>query len=1035
MHTANFPISQLDPASNGVFSGYNNPLAQFFGPELAPPMTNPHEKRYRDKLLVVDGKADKSYYLGETFVDLLLTADRRFLTERFLPYRPAPDNNIHFSWRKFEYNVHLMRNQPSLTASHLMTQRMYSRQASLLRKGIAFEIENDFYQTAEGRASFIAYVRQGQIAVQETANLMCMDALLHAAVEDDNYRKQNMTITDKTLREQFEYDRDNFAIVQKEVNGLEKANDDMSAELQKHGGYADAFIMDSEVKRYLKWRPHSTEYWLAGYRGPDIVNTAYPLDSPVPTAFVQESPVFIFRSRHAEGVPESDALGRIRQTGSYNTARDECEDYNHYTTASRSRQVYDEDIDDWKTMTLYDFLEHCGLWTKEGNLRMIRGKIREQEQLAALDRDPFIYTTSEKGDNVERKPVEYLGDMDLQYLPTKTLLNCVKTLDNALRKKMGETKYNEFRTGLQGLQEEEEAEVEAVEGEEAPAGVEEGRVGRKIYNLAAVRNLITQTKIKDHLKSILGDNLFNLNNARDINTFTAGVIMATLMPGGVPVKDDTEAAARPEDYEGLKEVQSRLYTVMKAATPSVKRDEIDAILENPKKLPTEEIAEIVHNKLRQYMSDPTIKTAKDKGAEFKKFKSVDDVSKFFNDRMVDYKKKVANLTKDAPKTKSGVVGYMMPGQNLSGSKYSYVHAASARRNDAPAATIPLFREAMDKAADQRASAGRGARGYVDRGQGMGFSGIGMVADYDRPSQLKRRRNNADENWPADRFRMIGHHVQELQKVGPSRMESVLALSFLGMRFTKQNMLRLAHHDVCVPIDFLLLRPHQQRHTKAIIKAATGGKTGYTFFALPDVMVGSSAVTKYTHVNITMHLRPIVTSPQNVRVMRDAMATGYYGGNGTKFYSPESYRQVNWKDIENSIICVAIPVTETQIGNKQGTMDISGKFGSSYLLRKMDKTQVNRLGQEGPHYSTFYRYNSLYNFDSQTKRGSAHPNRAATKLHLNRVCEPAGQRKRGRDGEWLKPSVNRDHFGQIIGPGSAEIRRGKKKYVMGMKFER
>jgi len=1014
MRTANFPVSQLDPASNGIYSGYNNVLSQYLGPVVAPPATNPHEKRYRNKWLLADAKEGRSYYLGETELDLLLTTNPHFMQDRFLPWWVPPDNNIRFSWSMIENNAHLMRNTPNLAPSRLMTQRKYTREASMLRKGISWEVENDFARTPEGRVSFIAYLRQAQLSVQETADLMGMQALMYASAEDDNYKKRNMKITDKTLREYFEQDRDNFAIVQKEINGVEKADGDINADLRKHGGYADAFIMDSEMKRYLEWRPHSTEYWLAGYRGPDMVNSAHPLASPVPKAFVNEAPVFMYEPRFVEGIGETDPLGRVRQTGSYNTMRDECEDYETYTTASRSRGCYDEDIDDWKTLTLYDSIEHCGLWTKEGNLRMIQGRIRDQDDLAALDRDPFIVTTSSPSDpdaKVVRRAITYLGDMDLQYLPTKTILNCAKTLTKALRKKMGDRDWKTFQDAVEALR------------PDADGMLKQTDVLR-----------VATDPVRNAFKSILGsDGAFTDFAVNAENAFSEGVVLSVVMPKAVPVTNDPESQARPADFEGLKEVNARIKNVLLTMTPTSKKDEVEKILENPQNLPIPEVAEMVHQKLKLYVQDDTIK-AKDKGSEFKKFKSPEHVTKVYSKRMSDYEAAKAKLQIPAKSSKPKVVGYMLPGQDLSNTPYRYLYSSSQTERSEIAAVIPFVHKMLDRATDKGDATGAPRRGYEDRGQGMGFSGIGRVAGFDRGAELKRRRGDASGVTKlVNQYRMIGHHVVELQKVGPSALEGMMAVAVLGLRFNKQNLLRLAHHDVCVPIDFILARPHQQRHTKAIIKAATGGKTGFTAVTIPDVMRSASAGSKYQHYHLTIWMRPVVTNPQNVYIMRDAMAVGYYGGNGTKFYSPESYPKVNWDDIENSIICLAIPVTETQIGNKHGTMDLTGRFGAEYILRESDQIDLSNMGSEGPHYSTFFRYNKLYNFDAQARRGAAHPNFAATKRHLNRVCEPAGQRKRGYNGQWLPPSVNRDHFGDIIGPGAAEVRRGKKKYVMGMTF--
>ena len=75
----------------------------------------------------------KNEYLATLFNNMKMQN-----TEQVLPWHAPGD--IHFTWKKGEYNAHVLRNTP---AARLMTQRACRRKASLLRKGIGFVYEHE----------------------------------------------------------------------------------------------------------------------------------------------------------------------------------------------------------------------------------------------------------------------------------------------------------------------------------------------------------------------------------------------------------------------------------------------------------------------------------------------------------------------------------------------------------------------------------------------------------------------------------------------------------------------------------------------------------------------------------------------------------------------------------------------------------------------------------------------------------------------------------------------------------------------------
>lgn len=118
----------------------------------------------------------ESLYLRDTMEDWMFTANWTFYTERIMPWYRT--DSIHLQWAEWENNVHYMGITPHQAVSNPVTQKRTIRKADMIRRGIAAEFENDFVTTALGRTSFMASLGQMSRAVQETANVEVLRALL-----------------------------------------------------------------------------------------------------------------------------------------------------------------------------------------------------------------------------------------------------------------------------------------------------------------------------------------------------------------------------------------------------------------------------------------------------------------------------------------------------------------------------------------------------------------------------------------------------------------------------------------------------------------------------------------------------------------------------------------------------------------------------------------------------------------------------------------------------------------------------------------
>lgn len=67
----------------------------------------------------------------------MFTANQTWYTERILPWRVT--DQIKLQWQEMEANPHFLGITPHQATSQIVTQRRTTREASMLRRGIAAE--------------------------------------------------------------------------------------------------------------------------------------------------------------------------------------------------------------------------------------------------------------------------------------------------------------------------------------------------------------------------------------------------------------------------------------------------------------------------------------------------------------------------------------------------------------------------------------------------------------------------------------------------------------------------------------------------------------------------------------------------------------------------------------------------------------------------------------------------------------------------------------------------------------------------------
>ncbi len=981
----NLPISQLDPIGSNNFTGVGDLFEAWLGPMPVMSRTDQYQHRNVQTWDMSEAYKGKNLYLRDTAEDAAFTANQTHLTQRIMPLFATDDINM--QWEHFEARAHLMDLTPYQTTSHAVTQRRMIRRAQLKRHGIMAEFENDFLRTAMGRARFLAALGQISRSIIETMNAEVIRTLGAGHRYQQQFVREGGMPQDQQLKYFLEQDRRRFAIAQKTKNGLEKLNSEINKEMSAYGGQADCFLIPEEISIFTKVaRSEKTDYYLAGPMGPARINntpgTAGPLaaggtqgslDRVEPRHMVQDVPVYIVKNLQVENVTEAESqmLTRSRQIGEYVTMIDDCQDYSMYTSEHRSILMYNQDIDDMTKITLEVAIQNSAIFdddeVKPMNYQKSVTSIQRQDQ----DEDFLTFLRTEANGQTRRDTVEYLFDIAPEYLSSKKVVGGGQTLLNAFRKQMPKFDANAF--------DRDQYYTDAANGV-IQAFADLSRKKRNLFNKAA-----------NALNSIIGT-----NSAISPGVPLTGAVLyeKLVLPETVPVQNKEPAVL----VESNAQVDDAFFQTLMSQVPESKKTEVQSAVAAHVGN-TVAKGEVIRNKILQFVGE---------NVPGLKFKDEAPVHKWFSDRVNQYKELSASAQPAA--ASAGARGHMEPGLDLTGTGYSYVYEASQRPNANALERLSGFRAVFDAEEDAR----RGTSAPQDSSlhqSGLGFAGIGQFARDPVARRTDRIANTRDR---------VGHllaHVAALDSSGASPIVKAFGIVFLMTRLTRQNMLSFCNNDVMVPINFLLFRPHMQYRTRGIIKCMRDGGTGITAFGHSNLGITSEpGGRKVSKMHYTMHFRVVVVYPKNLYVQPDVYVQEAEGGAGCRFHSPETYAQLDLDHLEASLICVAVPVTET---NFPSPLDISGRFYTEFTMGVSARSQYENL-----HYSSAARYNAMYNFLETARNGAEVPHISLERTHRNRICYQGHQQNHNpKSGNYDRITVNKGHWTKNVGPGNGGVRNG------------
>ncbi len=1033
----NFPDAiRFDPYANGFSSGHSDLATLFLGPGAEPDKKSPYSMRSVAKWNYPESKIGEVEYLRETMEDWMFTADKKWYTERILPWRKM--DTLTYAWEQWEANPHIMGYTPHQAMSNVTTQKRTQMAATLIRRGIAAEFEQDFLTTQVGRGRFLATLVQIARSVQETANVETIRALLACHRHQQLFARQYHHIRDNDLDNYWQRKVDRFMVAQKADFGLEQLSVQIDGELEDYGiNVPMVWIMGREVSDYCDTVPEGKIYYdKGGQEAVDRINGRRGIQAAGgtngnvagvgPERWVKGTPVFLAKSWAVENVGKADLLSRTIEVGVFNTILLKCKDFKKYRSADMNIRVYDNTKDDWAEITFEKAIEHCILWDKNDDWDVAdpytgtrRGRVGGTETEQKMD---FLrYGTGEAGD--AKQDVKYIGDLDDTWLTTKQTLNAAQTLLNAVQRTVKETSNLGF-------------------------DISRPTFDSKTNKYSDVTTVQTPKDDADVIKflttagNILGKDSLFFNTTADMTSATGPHDLINKFintPGkyatksieltNAPISSDVSSYNKTE----AEQAHQKWLRQIGGYIPDNKKDALEAIVTNSSETWKQRALNIQALALECKKNDPPSISM-----------NTDRIKTWTEGRINEYQAEFNQWIKSQA-TMSAPVGdnvvYLPIGTPLP-QGYTYLNAqeeAKAKSGAAPTLRCPtslaefthiaeVFEGSGGGATNQRGVgiSGRrgaslvGARGQsedTDKNMGRGEytidpkTGAQTEIAGKRTERLKRRYNNIDR-----RIRAIAYSSATVEL-------KWLAILYLGTRFNKLRFHFLADQDVLLPVQFLLLRPHCTYRTRYAIKCADNGVAGFFAYGASSMNVAHSASVKTRLMHYTAYMAPVVTNPKMVYVQEDVFCTNYFGGMGTEFWSLDEYNNKGANRTKRSIICTMLPLNMPY--DMENKIDIRGYWYSAAAAKLVDAERFSRGCYPGGD-----RTAALCQWWDPVRKGALGNQVARSRnVAINYVCFQGVQfRYNSKNDTWGDVTIEQGHFGPDVLPGCGKVRKGAFKFL-------
>jgi hypothetical protein len=984
------PMMTLDPYGYGLASGSGDPQAFFLGPP-ARVNPNPAFKRNVSKWNMHEAYVGDNDYLGNTVEDLMLTADQTWYTDRAMPWRRS--DKTEYVWSNWENNAHFLSITPHQATSNVVTQKRSVHRAVAIRRGLAFEFENDFVTTELGRSSQMASVMQIARAWQETANVEVVRALLHCHRSTQVYRRKHGIIRDFELDDFLALKMERFMIAQKEKFGLEKLNTQVDQEQEAWQGRADVWIMSREIMDYCTTSRHEkTDFYLGGQEAVDRINgrpgragraasnTMGNVDSLSSERMIGDTPVYLAKAYAIDPIGHVNIMSRVMELGIYNTQVDRNRNYKDYHTDSRMIRVYDNDADDWADISIEDAIMNCIYFDERtGELAnpQVNGRNRAAPDSADAGDDFCRYggwgsQRTAAGQAPIPQDVYFVGDFDAKYFTLRNALAGGETLARAI----GLKDFNVMNESLVDKTIELLGGTSLYVNRQTEPGV---RLPGETDNDFRARSRGDSRKQGDDGPEV--SNLWSVfRRARTVvpdNAADYRPVASQLLPIGADV---------------IEQKHQELFTrVLGVVMPETHLERVNAIARDSSRSLEERVAAFRELVLEMHRADATVPVG---------LTSERRINTWIKNSVETYERELASFVEQHKEQQQQQQAAAQQQQ-----RQAPVEAASDDDIHCPTSLSEfkylahLFEGGEQQSQQRRRGIGNLAYGEQDDG-----------ADGRRELRLQNRYNNVDAK------------IGEIARSNAPRGVKILAILYLGARFNRDTLLAMARSNIAIPANFLHVRAHCQYRTLYGIKCAENGRSGNVFYGHMNMMIESEASRKVGVGHFTGYMTAVVTQPRNVYVVQDLYCQKYLGGMGVSFWKRSEYISKGAKRNAKSIVCTLLPPTMPQKLDKH--IDIRGKWYSHAEVRLVGEDRLAKSCYPGAS-----RTAALMQWWDPLRGSRALGTHRTSSVDPNYLCSQGVQfHYNTKQNVFDDVIIEQSEMGSKVYPGCGKVRNGAMKYL-------
>lgn len=412
--------------TNGTFGSapsdgeFGNPFLKYFGQPNGPIQYNARDARSSDRRDLPHAYIGHNNHIREIMEGTIFGNKTSWYTTLALPY--LKNDNMNISWSVWTFDAHIVGQVPHEGVPRMITSSERGHTEKVTRRGLGFNLEHGFWNTARGHRQYLNNILQISESVQLTCNYDVLTALLNSNYHEQELQKRIQGgLVDMSALTTSEIQH--FGICQKDPRGLELVVQLMRDRFNKMGITPNLFIVPPLMETYLSMvSEFHTSYASQGDQAVENFNKG-----PRTTGILRGMNTVTTDSFNVyENSPTEDLMARSVDTGAYSLMLHRLEYFKPgYSSEHRSIVIYDENTDSMTKITLKDALANCGRFDSKGYL-----SVQKHQHLIGrpLNTVSDIFITTDSTAKKQTRLASRFGDISPDHLPTNHIIETAKMI-------------------------------------------------------------------------------------------------------------------------------------------------------------------------------------------------------------------------------------------------------------------------------------------------------------------------------------------------------------------------------------------------------------------------------------------------------------------------------------------------------------------------------------------------------------------------------------------------------------------------------